>query len=71
MDPEAIDHARRSGVRGRLITAGISVDEADAWLRSWEREAALRSLPRDGAAFWDQGYRWIRDERAAERRPPA
>ena len=39
---------------------------ADRWLDAWVLEATGRGLPKDGA-YWQAGWDWIVEERAARR----
>ena len=65
-DPERILDAQRTGVRGRLTGTGMQPETADRWLDAWVLEATGRGLPKDGA-YWQAGWTWIAEERAARR----
>ena len=41
-------------------------ETADRWLDAWVLEATGRGLPKDGA-YWQAGWDWIAEERAARR----
>ncbi len=62
--PERIDEARHAATRRRLILAGVTEANADAWIAAWEAQAARDGLPRDGA-YWERGWAWIAAERQA------
>ena len=40
--------------------------QTDRWLDAWVLEATGRGLPNDGA-YWQAGWDWIAEERAARR----
>lgn len=61
-DPARIDEARRAATRNRLIGEGLSEATADAWLASWEAQAARDGLEH-GAAYWDAAWAWITSQR--------
>ena len=41
-------------------------ETAVRWLDAWVLEATGRGLPKDGA-YWNAGWDWIAEERAARR----
>jgi hypothetical protein len=60
--PERIDEARRAATRNRLIGDGEVPERAEVWIARWEAIADTDGRPRDGA-YWDDGYRWIAEQR--------
>ena len=65
-DPERIFEAQRAGLRARLSGTGMRSETADRWLDAWVLEATGRGLVKDGA-YWQAGWDWIAEERAARR----
>ena len=65
-DPERIVEPQRAGVRARLTGNGITTETADRWLDAWVLEATGRELP-EGGRYWQAGWDWIADARAARR----
>ena len=65
-DPERILEAQRAGVRGRVIGTGMQPETAERRLDARVLEATGGGLPKDGA-YWQPGWDWIAEERAARR----
>jgi hypothetical protein len=68
-DPARIDEARHAAVRNRLIGEGVTEATADAWMATWQEQAARDGLAR-GAAYWDAGWEWIAAQRERRAKPP-
>ena len=66
-NPARIFEAQKAGVRNRLIGNGMQPETADRWLDAWVLEASGRQLAKDGR-YWQAGWDWIAEERAARRR---
>lgn len=64
-----IFQARRSGCRTVLMGGGVPADEADRWCDAWETEATKRGIGGSGT-FWDDGRRWIDQQRLVKKAPP-
>jgi hypothetical protein len=64
--PDRIYAAWRAAIRNTLNDTGMSLPDAERWLRAWEAEPATRGLPRDGD-YWQTGAMWIAEARAAMR----
>lgn len=58
-DPARLDHARKAGVRSRLIAAGIRAADVDAWLAAWEAAAPALKVESGSPDFWNAGATWI------------
>ena len=68
-DPARIYQAQRAGVFMRLVNAErLDRFDAEHWIARWERHVAESELVIDGGRFWDEAWRWIEGERAAEQR---
>ena len=63
-DPERIYQAQRAGLFMRLVTAErLGSFDAEQWLAAWEREAEATGRERGSQGFWDEGWRWIGENR--------
>lgn len=63
-DPEGIYQARRAAELRRLADDGRLGDvEAEHWIGQWESEAATLGLDRHTQRFWEEGDRWIAEQR--------
>lgn len=61
-DRSRVDRARRAGAIYRHMAAeGIELEVAEAWCEKWR---SVATLPPADPRFWDEGYRWIRAQRA-------
>ena len=67
--PERLYTAHRAATINRLISDGELPDRAEAKVAAWEARTASDDRPRDGA-YWDDGYRWIVEDRAWKRGGP-
>jgi hypothetical protein len=65
-DPARIDAAKRAAIAGRLGDSRMQPDTVERWLVAWE------AVGEDWLAgdFWDRGYAWVTEQRAAGRRGP-
>ena len=63
-DPERLYTASRTATLNRLIADDELQERAEAWLVAWERQAASEGVDRYGE-FWQAGWRWIAEQRAA------
>jgi hypothetical protein len=68
-DPLRIYAARREGNRHRLLGQGVGEAAAEQWLVAWEAEGRSRAIDATTAAFWEEGYRWIAEQRKGRRTP--
>jgi hypothetical protein len=66
-DPERIFTAGRIAIRNRLTSTGMDEATAERGCDAWILEATGRGLPRYGGGFWQDGWAWIAEERAARR----
>jgi hypothetical protein len=58
----------RAGIFNRLVDEErVGLMDAENWLRAWEAEAEEIGWPRGSQSFWDDGWRWIIEERALQR----
>jgi hypothetical protein len=48
---------------------GISPEQADGWCDAWEAEAFRRGIGGSGE-FWEDGRRWIEEQRLSRKAPP-
>jgi hypothetical protein len=67
-DPERIFVAWRAAIRNTLTDSGLSLPDAEGWLRAWEAEAQRLGLARSGD-YWTLGSAWIAEQRAQRRKP--
>ncbi len=67
-DPERIFDAGRTAIRNRLMGTGMDEATAERWCDTWILEATGRGLPR-GGGYWQLGWGWITEERAARHQP--
>jgi hypothetical protein len=65
-DPKRIDQAKRAAIAGRLGDSGMQAETVERWLVAWEAVGEDRP-DRD---FWDRGFAWVSEQRAAGRREP-
>jgi hypothetical protein len=59
---------RRLGIEENLLRPGASHESAVSWTMAWIREAKRRHLEVD-ADYWPAGWKWIRKQMAADRKP--
>jgi hypothetical protein len=70
-DPEGVYRARRAAVlRGLVDVSRLEERAAEAWIDRWEREASTLGLDRHTQRFWDEGDRWIGEQRRRGPVPP-
>lgn len=63
--------ASREFVRGEIIAAGRSREDADAWCDAWEAEARRLGIDSHIRDYWTIGSVWIREQRGLKRAPAA
>ena len=54
-------------MRNRLLRQGVGEAAAEQWLVAWEAEGRSLGIDARSAEFWDEGARWIAEQRL--RRP--
>jgi hypothetical protein len=68
-DAEPGYEVERAGVFNRLVDLErVGLMDAENWLRAWEARAEEIGRPRGDQGFWDEGWRWITEELAVQRR---
>jgi hypothetical protein len=67
-DTEPSYEGLRAGIFNRLVDQErVGLMDAETWLRAWEAKADEIGWPRGSYGFWEEGWRWIIEEREAQR----
>ena len=69
MTDDTLRRSLRTVAAARLLATGVPMVEIGRWCDAWEAEADRRGLEM-GAAYWEDGVRWILGEVAKGQRPP-
>jgi hypothetical protein len=66
--PERINEARHAALRNLLVDEQrLTLDDAEAWVRAWEAEAARLGIA-PSTEYWTVGGAWIDEQRQGRRR---
>lgn len=69
MSDDPLASALRTVTSARLLALGIPAFAIGRWCDAWDREAQRRELE-VGAAYWEDGIRWILSQVALGQPPP-